>query len=312
MTENTATKTKTTRSPRAPILPLEKALSRVQELYDVAGRHSALTADAAKCWGYGPKSSGGQQTIATLKMYGLLEDIGSGDVRKVQITKEAIDYLVDERPEKRAQARRDFALRPKILDGLWNVWKANPPGDSIARSQLRVDKGFNEKAANDLVKIYRENLRFAGLAGEAETPEGEEAEGQDEPQIEVGDFVQWESAGQLQFSQPRQVTWVSIDGSHLTVEGSTTGIPINEVQRVDAPATPPPPPPPVFPKFGPPPPEPKGGYQAAITEAEGRLQVNASVDKAGLKKLIRVLKAHLLELENDDAGSAEVEETKTA
>jgi hypothetical protein len=45
----------------------------------------------------------------------------------------------------------------------------------------------------------------------------------------VGDFVQWESQGALQFEEPRRVRWISDDGAWLAVEGSGTGIPVREV-----------------------------------------------------------------------------------
>src|SRR5690606_9555721 len=107
--------------------------------------------------------------------YGLIEDAGSGDARKVQLTQQAVNYIVDERPEVLARARRDFALRPKIMETLWKLWDAEPPGDAVARSQLRIDLGFTAKAADDLLKIYKENLQFAALRKEQEVPSPSEA-----------------------------------------------------------------------------------------------------------------------------------------
>ena len=57
-------------------------------------------------------------------------------------------------------------------------------------------------------------------------------------EITEGDFIQWESQGALQFPEPRQVTSFSDDGDFLFVEGSQTGIPVNEAMKAEAPKPP--------------------------------------------------------------------------
>ena len=60
----------------------------------------------------------------------------------------------------------------------------------------------------------------------------------------VGDLVQWESGGALQFEIPRRVRWVSDDRVWLAVEGSETGIPMEQaiVESLARSAAPPIPP----------------------------------------------------------------------
>jgi hypothetical protein len=45
----------------------------------------------------------------------------------------------------------------------------------------------------------------------------------------VGDLIQWQSNGTIQFNPLKRVRFVSDDGNWVQVEGSQTGIPINEV-----------------------------------------------------------------------------------
>lgn len=52
--------------------------------------------------------------------------------------------------------------------------------------------------------------------------------------VAVGDFIQWELNGQLQFEEPKQVTWVSDDRKWLCIDGSLTGIPVEEVINCSA------------------------------------------------------------------------------
>jgi hypothetical protein len=151
------------RSPRSPFVTLRRALDRAKELFDEHDRHAVRVESATSAWGYGAKSSGGRQTLATLIMYGILQDSGSGTDRKVQLTDAAFRYLVDEREEQRAAVIKQLALAPKIMNELWGAWGAKPPGDAECRSQLRIERGFTEAAAQDLLAIYKDNIAFAKL-----------------------------------------------------------------------------------------------------------------------------------------------------
>lgn len=56
---------------------------------------------------------------------------------------------------------------------------------------------------------------------------------------QIGDLVQWDSNGALQFEQPRRVRQISTDGNWIAVEGSETGLPMSEViveQKASRPA----------------------------------------------------------------------------
>lgn len=151
------------RSPRSPFITLRKALERAREFYDANNRHAVRVDSATAAWGYASKSSGGRQTLATLIMYGLLQDSGSGADRKVQVTDSAWRYLVDEREEHRLAYLREFALAPKIMIELWKAWRDLPPSDAECRSQLRIERGFTEAAAQDLIAIYKDNVALAKL-----------------------------------------------------------------------------------------------------------------------------------------------------
>ena len=68
------------RSPSFPFISLPGAVHRARELY-TAERRNLVSVDVAVAhWGYSPKSSGGKQTIAALRAYGLLEEV-RGELR---------------------------------------------------------------------------------------------------------------------------------------------------------------------------------------------------------------------------------------
>jgi hypothetical protein len=165
---------------RFPFINLAKAVGRAQQLFnaDQRGREMGVAA-AFAVWGYSEKSSGGFQTVAALKMYGLLKDADGGDARKVGLTDAALRYFRDEREDEKKKALAAFALAPKLIAALWNQWHGSPPADAVARSHLKADRGLNDQGARSLLAIYKENLAFAELKGDSMPPANDaEVEGE--------------------------------------------------------------------------------------------------------------------------------------
>lgn len=176
------------RSPRAPIITLRKAVERAQEFYDVNKRHSVRVESAFAAWNYKPKSSGARQTLATLIMYGILQDTGSGADRKVQLTETAWRYLVDERPEPKTAALKAMAQAPKIMAELLDAWGSEPPSEAECLAQLHIDRGFTEDTARDVLAIYKDNIAFAPMGGPAKVRAGAGDEERDAAE-RLNDFV---------------------------------------------------------------------------------------------------------------------------
>lgn len=165
-TDSTSTGSPQNAGTRFPFVNLEKAVGRAQELFDADQKGREMTMAAAfGVWGYSDKSSGGFQTVAALKMYGLLKDSNGGDSRKVALTDEALRYFRDEREEERTNLLQRFGLRPKLISSLWEDWGTTPPADTIARSHLKAERGLHDQGARSLLAIYKENLEFAHLKG---------------------------------------------------------------------------------------------------------------------------------------------------
>ncbi len=221
---------------RYPFVTLEKALGRAKQLHDEAGDHEMLISDAFEIWGYSLKSSGGHQTIAALKMYGLLQDSGVKIQRKLAITDKGQQYFRDEREEALTELKREFAIGPKLIGALWRKWGDTPPADNIARSYLKIDCRLSDQAARSLLGIYKENLAFADLKGS-----GKVGGKDDEKAIKIGDTVNWVSQGQTQWQAPWKVIEIKAhdDGEqYLRVEGPDVDesgwIPMNEAVQQDA------------------------------------------------------------------------------
>lgn len=153
------------RSPQFPFIPLEKCVARAKEFEAVYGQNAGRPMNVAKTWNYSEKSSGGIQTIAALSAFGLLEDEGIADARKLKLSALAMTILKDKRPGNAEAALKTAALRPRVINELWTEWGANRPPDHECLSILHLDKKFAEDAAGRLLKIYDATISYANLAG---------------------------------------------------------------------------------------------------------------------------------------------------
>jgi len=223
---------------RFPFINLAKAIERAKQIYEGDQRGNEMPVPTAfAVFGYSEKSSGGFQTISALKSYGLLEDFGANESRKVKLSKAGLDYFRDEREDHRATKLKAFALSPLLFKALYDHWGAQVPSDAVARSHLKIERGLNEQSARTVLGIYKDNLVYADLKGGDKVievpPDGDDAE--DLAPVKVGDYVQWTSGGVDQFKVPKKV-W-KIMGRHLFVLGSATGIDMSEATVVEPPKT---------------------------------------------------------------------------
>ncbi|MDP3091960.1 MAG: hypothetical protein Q8N04_14890 [Nitrospira sp.] len=220
-----------TRSPAYPGIGLETAIRRARELYAQEKLNPVPLTIAVKRWGFKEKSSGGLVAIAALKSFGLLKDSGSGKDRKLQLTDEARRILLDTRQEspERDQLIKEAALRPKIHNTLWKRWGTDLPSDENVQHALIFEWSFNENIVRDFLREYKDTILFSKLT-DSDTISTNSG---DKEEIVVGDYVQWESSGGIQF-EAKRVTGFSGDGAFAFVEGTNTGFPLDELSKVQA------------------------------------------------------------------------------
>lgn len=151
------------RGPSFPFITLEKAVERTRELYGKAKRFEVRLTDAAADWGYRPKSSGAFQTAAALLAYGLIEDSGSGDSRKIKVSEAGWRILEDNRPGTREKLLAEAALKPKLLSEFAEIWRDGRPDDGHAISDLKFDRGFTDESAPRFLRIFDDAVRFTKL-----------------------------------------------------------------------------------------------------------------------------------------------------
>lgn len=224
------------RSPSYPSLSLKSAVEAVGKI-DAQYRSSVVDRDdAAKLIGFTTRSGPANQALASLAAYGLLERAGKGDAR---VTERARAILYPNSQGELADNLREAALSPPLFQQLRERFEYTPapPEEGVVRYLNRLN--FNPNAVRRAAKAFLGTIRYleefeVSDSNDIESPdEGESpssAKIADEPAvIRIGDSVQWESQGVLQFPQPRRVRGISEDGCWAFVEGSESGIPMNEL-----------------------------------------------------------------------------------
>jgi hypothetical protein len=147
------------RSPRYPFVDVGKAIDRARGLWTTAGTNDVSLAAAWKSWGYGANSSGGIQTEAALKQFGLVEVMGRGKERRLKLSPLAIQ-IMESAPNTAQNARsiEKAALLPTIHRHLWERWRADLP-EGEAQNYL-IERGFQRKGAEALVAEYKRTMSF--------------------------------------------------------------------------------------------------------------------------------------------------------
>jgi hypothetical protein len=158
------------RSPAYPFIPLGRAIVRSEQLRRAIGEVEVGVDQARQCWGYGPSSSGGIQTEAALKQFGLLETNGRGESRRLKLSVLALRLAgasLDSRERHKLLERA--ALTPSIHRELHDRWGAALPA-AEAKRFLVNEQGFNAKGAGDLIAEYEKTMAYWESAGPAGGP----------------------------------------------------------------------------------------------------------------------------------------------
>lgn len=153
------------RSPAYPGIDLKKAMEQAKALHTAEGKYAVPMPSAFAAWGYGIKSSGGRETRAALKYYGLIVVEGDNETGKVKLTDKALRALLDEREdqtEKKALIR-EFATTPTIHQRLMEQFPDGLKSDATVRHFLMFDEGYNEKGASEIISEFKVTAAYAGL-----------------------------------------------------------------------------------------------------------------------------------------------------
>jgi hypothetical protein len=109
----------------------------------------------------------------------------------------------------------------------------------LANVQDKIDKVYKGTLIEDIGKPFaglkdREEKRKIKIEEDIESPKEPSGLTETKPvEIKIGDNVQWTSQGADQFNEPKKVISISEDGNFAFVEGSNTGIPVQELSSTE-------------------------------------------------------------------------------
>jgi hypothetical protein len=223
------------RSPAYPYIPVQKAIERVHELFAQESTHNAPLSSALGAWGYSPKSSGGRQTLATMKYYGLIDVSGEGDARMIKVSEIARKIILDKREDdsERRTLIRQVALMPSAHKTIYQKYPDGLPSDGTVHHYLVFERGFNADAANELLtefKLTASQVHLYQPDGAVDKGSEKEHIPADGPSdINVGDKVQVTVGGVDQFPDGAKVLGFSDDGAWVFIDQSKSAAKLEEV-----------------------------------------------------------------------------------
>lgn len=262
------------RSPSYPGISLRDAIQRAGDLFD-AERHNPISREAAaKVLGYSGLTGGSNKMLADLSAYGLIQRVGKGEIKVASRFAQIVHPNDD---AEYAGALEAAAHEPKLFTILRERFPDHLPGSENLEGYL-VRMGFSKSATRPAMRAFQETFSYLQeeTGSESHVLEVADDAESDSPDNEtmfgsasVGDLIQWECQGALQFETPRRVRWISEDGDWLAVEGSNTGIPMSEVTVEQSGSKGPPPIPPAQPQAQAEAPPTAGQRKAVFPVSEG-------------------------------------------
>jgi hypothetical protein len=146
------------KSPRAPSMPLDEAITRVLRVYEKERRHPAPTDVVAQHMGYKSSNSGAAlSALASVRYYGLLERPSEG---KLAVTKDVESYSFNPSEAARAELLVKWLKTPPVFGDLLEQYQGNLPSEPTIRYDL-IQRGFSPIAAESVLSVFQRSVQFA-------------------------------------------------------------------------------------------------------------------------------------------------------
>ncbi len=169
------------RSPNYPIIDLDTAINRIEVLRKQAQRHFVPLKTAYQLWDYTPKSAFGNQAIAALRAYGLIDIQGKGDARQIRVSDRGYRILLNDTEAEKLL--KEAAIAPKLHAELLRKYGGGDglPSSMVLRNYLLLERDFNEKSVDAFIRQFQRTLNYAKLTvTDSDSGEEEPANGKEE------------------------------------------------------------------------------------------------------------------------------------
>jgi hypothetical protein len=144
------------RSPNCPKISFLAAAEKGRILYAKENTHPAARQIVVQSLGYSGINGASLSTIGALRQYGILE--GNGDA--LRITDDAVAYFELEDGPERSEAVSRMLFHPPFFAQIHADFGDTLPSESNLKHYL-IKRGFLPKAAEEVIQVYRENIRLS-------------------------------------------------------------------------------------------------------------------------------------------------------
>lgn len=153
------------KSPRAPSISLDEALTRVMKMYDRERLHPAPTDVVAQNLGYKSANNGrALSTLASLRYFGLLERQKEG---MFSVAKGVESYKFAPEEKLKRSLLLDFLKSPPLYSELLEKYESGLPSDANLKFEL-IQRGFAPQAAELALAVFKGSVAFADYYGGGE------------------------------------------------------------------------------------------------------------------------------------------------
>jgi len=287
-------------SPGYPHIPLNKALDRAKKIFEADRTNVVDRESAAKHLGYTSVSGASDQMLAALGHYGLVSPAGKGQTR---ITSLGVDIFAPEDETAKKKALYIAGKLPSVFKMIDSHFDTRPSESTLKNWLIREE--FIDRAIQPVMKAYFRTLDFLKQEGAIESGASstDESANVDVPSdngvvyggANVGDLIQWEVDGTFKLLNPTRVRQVTDDGEWVFVDGSESGIPMQEI-IVEKNSTPPPATitPPTLALATPPTPDvpPEGSFTLSsgkVKDVSFEVRVTGEVNQTVIDRIIKYL-----------------------
>ena len=156
------------RSRKYPIYSLEEALLKIQVLIEKEGFNPTPTSVAVTHWNYSPSSSGGMRLVSSLIQFGLLDETGKGQSRRIKPSNLSIKILQHPEAKEREKSIAEAALNPTLFREFWEKYGHSLPSDENLKWDLTgggelKKRKLSTKAVKSFITSFRTTLEYAKL-----------------------------------------------------------------------------------------------------------------------------------------------------
>jgi len=146
------------KSPRAPSMPLNEAISAAVKVYEKERRHAAPVDAVAQHIGYKSANNGAAiRALASLRYFGLLERPQDG---LMAVTKDLESFQFAPSDQVRSEIVQRWLRSPPIFAEILDKYPTGLPSDATLKYEL-IQRGFLPDAAESVLAVFKASVEFA-------------------------------------------------------------------------------------------------------------------------------------------------------